>query len=145
MVISMSEKKLGQYLKSLRKAKGYTQEFVASHLGISRQAYSHYETNRVVPPNDICYMIANLYSISPEQLITFSLDSKNSSVSESSDEFVDNVESFLSYLEKEENKKKLRFLSAKEKELLFYFNHLCPDNQFEMIEIIKLKLQLQNK
>ena len=35
---------LNQYLKELRKSCGYSQEFVASHLNITRQTYSHYET-----------------------------------------------------------------------------------------------------
>ncbi len=83
----MNEKKLGRYLKGLRKSKGYTQEFVASNLGISRQAYSHYETNRVIPPNDICYKIASLYSISPDNLIALSFFSDGSSTENTQYEF----------------------------------------------------------
>ena len=139
----MNEKKLGRYLKGLRKSKGYTQEFVASYLGISRQAYSHYETNRAIPPNDICYKIASLYSISPDNLIALSLFSNDDSSTENTQyEFLDAIEDFLSYLENSENIKKLQFLSATEKELLFYFDHLCSKEQQEIIEIIKLKLQL---
>ena len=41
---------LNQYLKELRKSCGYSQEFVASHLNITRQTYSHYETGRISPP-----------------------------------------------------------------------------------------------
>lgn len=138
----MNEKKLGRYLKGLRKSKGYTQEFVASNLGISRQAYSHYETNRAIPPNDICYKIASLYSISPDDLIAMSLFSNESSDENNQHEFSDTIEEFLSYLENSDNTKKLRFLSANEKELLFYFDHLCSEDQHEIMEIIKLKLRL---
>ncbi len=101
-----------------------------------------YETNRIVLPNDICYMISDLYSIPPEQLIALSLYSESPPTQDTSDHFIDNVENFLDYLEKEENKKKLHFLSAKEKELLFYYNHLPPNDQTEIVEIMKLKLQL---
>lgn len=138
----MNERKLGRYLKGLRKSKGYTQEFVASHLGISRQAYSHYETNRAIPPNDICYKIANLYSVSPDHLIALSLFSDDPAAANTPYEFSDAIEDFLSYLENRENIKKLQFLSASEKELLFYFDHLCDEDQHEIIEIIKLKLRL---
>ena len=42
----MSEKKLPQKLKELRKVNNYTQDYVAAVLGIVRQTYSHYETGR---------------------------------------------------------------------------------------------------
>lgn len=138
----MNEKMLGRYLKGLRKSKGYTQEFVASYLDISRQAYSHYETNRVIPPNDICYKIADLYSISPDELIALSLFSNDTPTENTQYEFLDSIEDFFSYLENSENIKKLRYLSANEKELLFYFDHLSSKEQHEIIEIIKLKLRL---
>lgn len=138
----MNEKMLGRYLKGLRKSKGYTQEFVASYLDISRQAYSHYETNRVIPPNDICYKIADLYSISPDELIALSLFSNDTPTENTQYEFLDSIEDFFSYLENSENIKKLRYLSTNEKELLFYFDHLSSKEQHEIIEIIKLKLRL---
>lgn len=138
----MNEKMLGRYLKGLRKSKGYTQEFVASYLDISRQAYSHYETNRVIPPNDICYKIADLYSISPDELIALSLFSNDTPTENTQYEFLDSIEDFFSYLENSENIKKLRYLSTNEKELLFYFDHLNSKEQHEIIEIIKLKLRL---
>ena len=34
-------KTLKQYLKELRKTYNYSQEFIASHLNITRQTYSH--------------------------------------------------------------------------------------------------------
>lgn len=45
----MSEKKLPQKLKELRKVNNYTQDYVAAVLGIVRQTYSHYETGRRMP------------------------------------------------------------------------------------------------
>ena len=44
----MSEKKLPQKLKELRKVNNYTQDYVAAVLGIVRQTYSHYETAEIL-------------------------------------------------------------------------------------------------
>ena len=56
-------------LKQLRTAHAYTQDYVASMLGIIRQAYSHYETGRCVPPTAALYQLAQLYHISVEELL----------------------------------------------------------------------------
>ena len=65
----MSEyRKSSNYLKELRKAHGYTQDFVASRLEIARQTYSHYETGRRVPPYDVMQRLAALYEISLDEL-----------------------------------------------------------------------------
>lgn len=139
----MMEKNLGQYLKALRKTNGYTQEFVASYLDISRQAYSHYETNRVTPPNDICCKISNLYNLSADAIINFSI-SKNIVAEKAPVSSLNRMEGFFNYIDKEENMKKLYYLSAKEKELMYYFNCLPIKDKDEIIEIIKLKLRLSD-
>ena len=140
----MKEKRLGQYLRALRKTNGYTQEFIASYLDISRQAYSHYETNRVIPPNDICYKIAHLYGISTDKIINFSLPENIVTEKVSLSVSYDKVENFLDYINNEENRKKLHSLSSKEKELIYYFDCLSSKDKNEIIEIIKLKLRLSN-
>lgn len=141
----MEEKKLGQYLRSLRKTNGYTQEFLASYLDISRQAYSNYETNRVTPPNDICYKIANLYSISPDNIIHFSVSENITAEKTFQQDSFNEAENFLSYIDNKENMKKLQNLSPKEKELIYYFDCLTSKDRNEIIEIMKLKLRLGNK
>ena len=65
----MQNTTLDQYLKELRKACNYSQEFVASHLNITRQTYSHYETGRIIPPTNSLYNIAKLYGIPVENLL----------------------------------------------------------------------------
>ena len=138
----MDEKKLGQYLKALRKTTGYTQEFIASYLDISRQAYSHYENNRVIPPNDICYKIANLYNIPPADIIKMSVSDNVYQESPQTLVSYEKMKGFFDYIEDETNIKKLRYLTSKEKELIYYFNSLSPKDKEEIIEIIKLKLRL---
>lgn len=137
----MDEKKLGLYLKELRKSYGYTQEYVASHLDVSRQAYSHYETNRALPSNDAFYKIANLYSIPIEPLIELSVLSDESFHYGASAAEQDELSTFLDYINDKHNAKKLQHLSRKEKELLYYFNNIVSKDQNEIIEILKIKLR----
>lgn len=40
---------LPEKLRGLRKAHSYTQDYVATALGIARQTYSHYETGKRTP------------------------------------------------------------------------------------------------
>ena len=57
------------YLKQLRKSHRYRQEDVASHLHISRQTYSHYETGRIKPSLNVLYHLAKLYGISADEIL----------------------------------------------------------------------------
>ena len=68
----MSEKKLPQKLKELRKVNNYTQDYVAAVLGIVRQTYSHYETGRRTPDAEALYKLAGLYNISIDDLMYLS-------------------------------------------------------------------------
>jgi len=141
----MSDTSLGKYLKNLRKSHNYTQEFVASCLCISRQAYSHYETGRAVPTNDTCYKIANLYSIHPNKIIELSLQSANIEEVGTFDNPTNDFDGFLEYSSEEANYKKLRYLNYKEKELMYYFNNISIYDQDEILEILKIKLKRKQR
>ena len=72
----MGNELLPQKLKELRKANGYTQDYVASFLGVVRQTYSHYETGLRTPGPETLYKLAGLYNVSIEDLmqLVISLD-----------------------------------------------------------------------
>lgn len=137
----MDEKQLGQYLRELRKSYGYTQEYVASHLDVSRQAYSHYETNRALPSNEAFYKIANLYGISADSLIEMSLLSDPNIAYLPHAPYDEDMEHLLSFLNNTKNAPKLKYLPRKEKELLYYFENLSLKDQNEIIEILKIKFK----
>lgn len=141
----MADTTLGKYLKNLRKSRNYTQEFVASYLCISRQAYSHYETGRAVPTNDTCYKIANLYSVHPNKIIELSLQPVNLADASISDNSPNDFDDFLEYSSEQENYKKLRYLNHKEKELIYYFNNISTYDQEEILEILKIKLKRNHR
>lgn len=137
----MDEKQLGQYLRTLRKSYGYTQEYVASHLDVSRQAYSHYETSRALPSNEAFYKIANLYGISADSLIEMSLLSDPSISYLTHPSCDEDMEQMLAFLNNEKNASKLKHLPRKEKELLYYFESISLKDQNEILEILKIKFK----
>ena len=65
---------LSKRLKELRKINNYTQDYVASALGVIRQTYSHYETGKRTPNSEMLYKLAGLYDISVDDLLHLSID-----------------------------------------------------------------------
>jgi transcriptional regulator with XRE-family HTH domain len=138
----MKNELLAKRLKELRKANNYTQEYVASYLNIGRQAYSHYETGRNTPSTDTLYNIAALYGIPYQSLFelivtgdhpfSYQMSPDNASV-------VNEVSDFLEYINAPENEKKLKLLSVKEKELLYYYDKLTAKDQGDILDFIKIK------
>lgn len=62
-------KSLGEALKEQRIRCKMTQEFVAEHLGVSRQAVSKWENGSSDPSTSNLLALARLYGISPEELL----------------------------------------------------------------------------
>ena len=64
-----SAKSLGQALKEHRTRSKMTQEFVAEHLGVSRQAVSKWESGASDPSTSNLLALAKLYGVSAEDLL----------------------------------------------------------------------------
>ena len=60
---------LSQRLKTLRTEHGFTQELVASSLGVSRQAVSKWENGTSEPSTSNLFALAKLYGISVTELL----------------------------------------------------------------------------
>ena len=60
---------LGETLKTHRTECKMTQEFVAEHLGVSRQAVSKWENGSSDPSTSNLLALAKLYGVSPEELL----------------------------------------------------------------------------
>lgn len=134
---------LPKRLKDLRKSCGYDQEFVASHLNISRQAYSHYETGRNNPPMEAMRSLADLYKIPAKEFlqlmdISDSFDYRNI---ETPVENANMLSAYLEYLDNPYNNKKLQLLTSREKKLLFYFGKLSEKEQEDILDFAILKAQ----
>lgn len=63
------KKSLAQAIKNHREAKGYTQEFVAEKLGVSRQAVSKWEKGTTEPSTSNLFALANLFDMPIEEFM----------------------------------------------------------------------------
>ncbi len=63
-------KGFGARLKAARKAKGLTQEKIASQLHIHRTAYNKYERDKAEPPFDTLVKITNILDVTVSSLLT---------------------------------------------------------------------------
>ena len=59
---------IGKRISDLRKASGYSQEYVAEKLGVSRQAVSKWETDAAAPDTYNLIALAELFSVSVEYI-----------------------------------------------------------------------------
>lgn len=125
----------------------YTQEYVASALGIVRQTYSYYETGKRKPTPEILYKLAGLYNISVADLLELTVDIDRNvyydapEPTSSSEELSDIIE----YFNDDKQKKRYQNFSILEKELLYYFNKISEEDKKEIIEIIKIKYRKNKK
>lgn len=60
---------LGNRLKSLRNITGKTQDDLATFLGITRGAYSHFENNRNEPDNNTLRKLADFFAVSSDYIL----------------------------------------------------------------------------
>lgn len=59
-------------LQSLRKIYGYTQEYVAEKVGVSRQTVAKWESGDSLPDITSCISLAELYKVKIDDLIKYS-------------------------------------------------------------------------
>lgn len=60
---------IGEKLYKLRKAKGWSQDYVAEQLGVSRQAVSRWELDESAPELQKVYKLSALFSVSCDYLL----------------------------------------------------------------------------
>lgn len=140
----MSQKTIDKYLKELRKSCNYSQEFVASHLNITRQTYSHYETGRIIPPVNSLYNLAKLYGVPIESflelVVTYSINMDFAGKPQSGENsMIDDLTDFLEYTNDSKNSKKFKPLNRQEKLLLYYFHQLDDRDRSDILDFMKVK------
>ncbi len=59
----MNSTTLGERIRELRIKNGYSQEMLASLLGVTRQSVSHYESNRRIPTLSSLLRLAELFQV----------------------------------------------------------------------------------
>ncbi len=146
----MANNTLEQYLKDLRKSCNYSQEFVASHLNITRQTYSHYETGRVIPPVNSLYNLAKLYGVPVENfldlVVTYNIN-MDFALKPQDDrlDMTEDLSFFIEYINAPENSKKFKFLNRWERQFLFYFLLMDKRDQDDILTFMKVKYQNRSK
>lgn len=68
-----STETLSNRLKKYRKENGYSQAEIAAYLGISRQAISQWENDKVYPDIDNLILLCELYKITMDELLPTSV------------------------------------------------------------------------
>ena len=65
----MDQKKIGNYLKELRKQKGLTQEQFAEHFGVSNRSVSRWENGFNMPDIDVLMEISDYYEVDLREIL----------------------------------------------------------------------------
>ena len=65
----MAKQTIGEFLATLRKANGYTQQEVADRLGISNRTLSGWECNNVLPDILLLPVLAELYGVTVDEIL----------------------------------------------------------------------------
>ena len=69
-----------EYLKTLRKQKGFSQEELASRLHVVRQTISKWEKNLSVPDADTLIRLAEILEVSVSELLGSKIETENENV-----------------------------------------------------------------
>ncbi len=138
------DRTLEHYLKELRKSCNYSQEFVASHLNITRQTYSHYETGRITPPVNSLYNLAKLYGVPVENFLNLvvtyniNMDFARTAQSQSIDS-PEEFDLFVEYMNNPQNRNKFKYLNRDERLLIYYYQLLDSQDKEDILDFMKLK------
>lgn len=135
----MNNNKLALRLKEFRKLNQFNQEYVASYLDISRQAYSHYETGRNIPPADTLIKLAQLYRVPAEEFLSLSTPALASGTYPSSPEF-NYLDDFLDFFNDSRNIAYQK-LSKNEKLLIYFFHRLSAEDKEDLLEFLKIRIR----
>ena len=73
----MDQKKIGSFLKELRKEKGITQEQAANEFGVAQRTVSRWETGSNMPDLSILIEIAEFYDVDIKEIIDGERKSEN--------------------------------------------------------------------
>ena len=136
---------LQEYIKEIRIQHGYSQKFVAEHLHIIRQTYSHYETGRLIPPVNALYNLAKLYGISANALLEMAatyrigdeFSAQNTDVIQRDFTInTDDLDDYKDFIEVNANRyKKLR---QDERIYLYYYNYMNDRRKRDLLTFMKV-------
>ena len=65
----MDTKKIGSFLKKLRKEKGFTQEQLGEKVGVTNKTISRWETGCYMPPIECLDILSDIYGVSINEIV----------------------------------------------------------------------------
>jgi len=101
----MDQKKIGNFLKNLRKEKGITQEMLAEKLNVSGRTVSRWETGNNMPDISLLIELAEFYDISIPEIVNG--ERKNEKMNEEVKEVAQTLSEYADF-EKENLIKKIQ-------------------------------------
>jgi len=101
----MEQKKIGNFLKNLRKEKGITQEMLAEKLNVSGRTVSRWETGNNMPDISLLIELAEFYDISIPEIVNG--ERKNENMNEEVKEVAQTLSAYADF-EKENLIKKIQ-------------------------------------
>ena len=142
----MNNPSLSTKLRELRKAHDYTQDYVASALGVVRQTYANYETGLRKPSPETLFKLAGLYNISTDDLmqLTIELDRNVYYDAPAPSQSTEDVREFIEFFNNPTNVKRFRNFSNLERELFYYFQKISEQDKKEVVAIAKMKAHKEN-
>lgn len=152
----MKSTPLSNYLRFLRSSNDYSQDQLASMLGVTRGTYSHYENARIMPSTEALVKLSSFYKVSMSRLINLAVMS-----SEEADKRPRGAEYVITEDEIEEQKERLyvdfleecsdmspaslnKWLTIEDRELIYYYHQLDGKAKRLMNNVIKMAV-LENK
>lgn len=94
----MDQKKIGSFLRELRKEKGFTQDELAEKMGVSRKTVSRWETGNNLPDISLLVKLADLYDIDVREITA------GERISGINEEINDVADEMANYAGKEKNR-----------------------------------------
>lgn len=126
---------LGEKIQQLRTKNGYSQEMLASLLGVSRQCIGHYESGRRIPNLLSLITLADTFKVPVDTFVSLMPNEKNSSYLVRENNFLIGIpEDRLDFIN----------LTPMEVSLLNSFRKLSDKHKKEMLRLTKEKAQNDN-
>lgn len=132
---------LGTRLRKFRKENGYSQNHIANILGVERSTYTYYETGKTVPVIFDLMRLADLYSISLDDLLGFHADSSDPLA------FGDPRQPIKTTVRRKERylSEAVQDLSSDERQLLAYYRSAKPTERRQIFEYLRLSRRKEHR
>lgn len=132
----MTDNYLSKKLRDLREKCGYTQQQIANALNIDRSTYSYYETGKTSPDIPSLLVLANVFSISVEELLGQEQQAPLALNDSGSPKMAGKLGKNFA-----ENDSHIYDLTKDEKQLICYFRAAKPEIRKHILDVINSKCE----